>query len=183
MPRIELDFTGADTGGAYPLLENGYYRLRLTKITFARAQSSNNRMIKTEWTVIAPRHRGGKLLHNFMILPQSMWALRNMLLALGAQVPTQKGVFNTDQWLNRECGAAVGQGELPASNGRPKRKVSQVTEWLTLQAYEALRTELGGAQPVAAVSAPTAEGAWDEESEDEFDEEAEPESEAAELPF
>ena len=184
MPRVELDFTGADQGGAYPLVENGYYRLRLTKVGFARA-GTGNRVIKTEWTIQGPRHRGGKLPHNFTIVPQSMWALRVMLLALGAKVPAQPGVYNTDQWLNREVVAAVGKGELPASQGRPKKTVSQITEWLSVADYEAMAVEArGNGQVQGQIAAPT-EAVWDQgDDEDEFQEAAEGEETAAsELPF
>lgn len=181
MPRLELDFTGSDQGGAYPLIPEGYYRLRLTKIVPGRAKSTGNRMLKTEWTIIAPKERGKKVPHNFTLVPQAMWGLRNMLLGLGAKVPANKGVYNTDQWLTRECGALIAQGELPAQNGRAKRRISQVQEWLTLADYEALR-QPQQAQP----SIQEAQDAFGdlEEDEDVYEEPDEVESPAqAELPF
>jgi hypothetical protein len=167
MPRITVDFSNvSDEGGAVHISE-GLYKLRLTQAKLGRGKESKQPKVTTVWTVVGPRKAGVKLFRDFSLQPQALFSLRNMLLALGYNVPKKPVTLDTDQWLKRECGAEIVDNEF-VQNGR-KRVNSQIDSFISLKDYEAARTPAGAESLDEAVTA-VEDLLDDEEVEDEDDE-------------
>lgn len=148
MPEVRVDFRQAtDGGGGYDNnIPSGYYRLKCVSSKLDKASTGSGGVIRTEWRIVGPQNVGSKVGKTFSLLPQATWSLRNMMMALGAKdVPKTLLSVNTDSFVNKECGAFIGDGEMNR-NGK-KTKISEVKEWLTIADYQALRVPSRPGEP------------------------------------
>jgi hypothetical protein len=133
MPVVQVDLRQAgEGGGGYAVVTPGFYQLQCVTSKHQKARDGQSMVVFTEWRIKGPQHVGAKLLKVFSLKPTATWSFRNCLQAVtGKEIKGGQVIkIDTDQLLNKEVGAYVADGEM-VSRGQ-KRKVSEITEWLTL---------------------------------------------------
>lgn len=140
MPVVQVDLrqAGEGGGGGYAIVTPGFYRLQCVTSKHQKARDGQSFTVYTEWRVKGPQNVGAKLLKVFSLKPTATWSFRNCLQAVtGKEIKGGQVIkIDTDQLLNKEVGAYVADGEM-VSRGQ-KRKVSEITEWLTLADFNAI---------------------------------------------
>lgn len=186
MPNVKVDLRQAgDSGGGFSVLPPGPYLIRCVLAKVQKNQSGPGNVIWTEWRVRSPQEQqGAKILEIFTLQPENATFLRNMMMAIsGKDVPKTVLNINTDTFLNKDAGAIITNGEFKSKRTGKMQKSSDVSEWMTVAAFQALRTPTRNGAPsvqeaVAEADALDADDATEEyeyedpeEAEEEEDEE------------
>lgn len=114
---IEIDMTGVEAGGT-SRVEDGDYTLEVQQAE-KKNSSSGNPMIAWEFTVAKGEYEGAKIYHNTSLLPQALFNLKNLLLAMGVSVPNGKMKLDLDSYVGNLVGAEIMNEEYDGKK-RPK---------------------------------------------------------------
>lgn len=150
---ISVDFKGAGKGGRRKV-PDGDYLCIVSEIEEEVGQTSGQPYLNWTFEVKEPeRYAGAKLWHNTSLQPQTLFNLRNVLEAMGVEVPDSIVNLNLDDYMGLELGIGV-ENELYQGEKKPRP-----IEFFTTEEYFSEDVE------------------EDEEDEDEDDEEEEDEEE------
>lgn len=122
---IVVDFEGVSTG--FEPLDEGWYDAHIGSWKQFIAKSSGNKVVEVTFTL--DEHKGRKAWRNYTLTPESLWAIKKMLVDIGVD---EKRVSSKDtplhEILNEVIGAPVKlkitRGEY---EGKPKNDVAEVT--------------------------------------------------------
>jgi len=126
---VKVDFSKVKDGGRTRLPE-GNYRLKVLSVKQDEAQSGNPMLVWT-FAIVGGKHDGKKIVDRTMLLPKSLWVLRNLMEAMGLKVPKKMVELPLKKFKGKELGAAIVDGE--EYNNRVS---SEVGDYITLDALE-----------------------------------------------
>ena len=122
MPKLNVDFTGADEG--FKLPEEGSYICKVKSIVMKEGQKA--RYLQWELIIGVGPDKGTKVLHNTSLSPNALFNLRNTLIACGLDVPATVFQVNTDACVGAIVGIELGHREYEKDG--QKKKSAQVNE-------------------------------------------------------
>lgn len=112
---IEIDMTGVEVGGR--LCPEGIHRVRVEEVTPETSTSSGKPYLAWRFRTVNGSHR---LYHNTSLQPQALFNLKQVLIALGVEVPQSVMKLNLDKLVGRECYVEV---EHELYEGRKKARI------------------------------------------------------------
>lgn len=118
---INLDFTGVQDGFKN-VDKPGYYTVKINKVEAKKSQSGNP-YLNWETTITEGEFKGCKLWYITSLQPQSLFSLRNLLIAAGLEVPKSVVKIDLDLVIGRVVEAKVIMEEY---NGENRAKVKEV---------------------------------------------------------
>lgn len=104
MPKADIDFTGTEGSGR---LKEGTYRARLESVE--QKDGRDYPLWVWTFTSIEPETAGRQGQHTTSLSPKAAYYIRQVLEALGAEVPGSMARINTDDYLGREAMILVAQ--------------------------------------------------------------------------
>lgn len=96
---IKVDFTGVESSGS---VAEGRQLLTVKEVELKTSESSGNDYLN--WKFGA---KGGAVYHSTSLQPQALWNLRNVLEALGMDVPESTLELDLTEFVGMECGAEI----------------------------------------------------------------------------
>jgi hypothetical protein len=94
MPRADIDFTGTEGSGR---LKSGTYRARLE--TVEEKDGREYPLWVWTFTSVEPETAGKQGQHTTSLSPKAAYYIRQVLEALGVEVPASMASINTDKYL------------------------------------------------------------------------------------
>jgi hypothetical protein len=82
---LTIDFEGVKGGGGKPI-PDGTYRFAISKIE-EKESDEGNPYLAFQWTGLKGKAKGGLVYDNVSLQPQALWRFKNLLTALGQEVP------------------------------------------------------------------------------------------------
>lgn len=109
--KVDLDFTNVKSSQKVRVPE-GDYVVKCVKVAKGKSANKGTPQITTSFKFLSGDGAAGKTIHdNHYLTENSLWTLRNMLEALGYNVPAGKMTFNSDMVMNKKVGITVIDGE------------------------------------------------------------------------
>lgn len=102
---VKVDLSGVES--SQKAIPEGEYVVSVNDASI-ESSSKGNDYIKFEFEVIGGSHKGAKLYHNCSLLPQALFNLKNVLEALGFDIPTKAFDLDLSDLLGLECEVEVG---------------------------------------------------------------------------
>lgn len=99
MPVIEVDFTGVESGAGF--LEPGVYRAQVEKVE--SREGANYPGLSWTWSSIEPETFGQRSNLFTSLSPKSLWVLKGILEAFGAEIPQSAMRLNTDKLIGKKA--------------------------------------------------------------------------------
>lgn len=100
---VNLNMKDVSVGGAIP---EGEYIVTVDEVSVEESQQGNQ-YLKWVFKVIDGPQKNSKIYHNTSLLPQSLFNLKNLLIALGVPVPDKAFQLNLDECEGCNCGVTV----------------------------------------------------------------------------
>lgn len=100
---VNLNMKDVSVGGV--ILE-GEYIVTVDEVSVEESQQGNQ-YLKWVFKVIDGPQKNSKIYHNTSLLPQSLFNLKNLLIALGVPVPDKAFQLNLDECEGCNCGVTV----------------------------------------------------------------------------
>lgn len=102
---ISVDFTDVESSGGH--VPEGDYLLEVAEVEEKEGASSKEPYLAFIFEISEGEFKGRKIYHNCSLQPQALFNLRNVLEALGNEVP--KGVMDLDpeELVGQTCGASL----------------------------------------------------------------------------
>lgn len=116
---VNVDFTGVESG--QKKIPEGTYSVSLDEATIEKSSGGNN-YIKMVFSVVEGKFKGSKLYHNCSLLPQALFNLKQVLQALGLDVPDKAYDLNLREILGLTCEVEVVH---EAYEGKTKSVISE----------------------------------------------------------
>lgn len=126
---LELDFTGTNRRDSR--LPEGEYVFKIENAQQTKAKSTGNSMIVFTLRVAKGQFKGEQVTYRQMLLKQNLWSFRNLLEAMGHNVPEGKIKIRLDSLMKKQVGARVADGE-PYNN----RIKSEIVDFLKPEAVQ-----------------------------------------------
>ena len=100
---VNLNMKDMPVGGVIP---EGQYIVTVDEVSVEESQQGNQ-YLKWVFKVIDGPQKNSKIYHNTSLLPQSLFNLKNLLIALGVPVPDKAFQLNLDECEGCNCGVTV----------------------------------------------------------------------------
>lgn len=100
---VNLNMKDVSVGGVIP---EGEYIVTVDEVSVEESQQGNQ-YLKWVFKVIDGPQKNIKIYHNTSLLPQSLFNLKNLLIALGVPVPDKAFQLNLDECEGCNCGVTV----------------------------------------------------------------------------
>lgn len=100
---VNLNMKDVSVGGVIP---EGEYIVTVDEVSVEESQQGNQ-YLKWVFKVIDGPQKNSKIYHNTSLLPQSLFSLKNLLIALGVPVPDKAFQLNLDECEGCNCGVTV----------------------------------------------------------------------------
>lgn len=100
---VNLNMKDVSVGGVIP---EGEYIVTVDEVSVEESQQGNQ-YLKWVFKVIDGPQKNSKIYHNTSLLPQSLFNLKNLLIALGVPVPDKAFQLNLDECEGCNCGVTV----------------------------------------------------------------------------
>ena len=101
---VSVDLSGVETGGK--AIPEGVYTVKVNEAELAESQTGNP-MVKFVFEVTEGKNKGAKLFENCSLQPQALFKLKNLLMALGYDIPEGAFDLEVDDLLDLECQVEV----------------------------------------------------------------------------
>ena len=128
---VNLNMKDVSVGGVIP---EGEYIVTVDEVSVEESQQGNQ-YLKWVFKVIDGPQKNSKIYHNTSLLPQSLFSLKNLLIALGVPVPDKAFQLNLDECEGCNCGVTVTHETYDG------KKRSRVTDVFPLDASDVEDTE------------------------------------------
>ena len=102
---ITIDFSQVKDFSAIPEKK---YPANVTDIVQDKSKESGNPMLVWTFQVSGGEFKGRKIMTNTVLIPESLWVLRNYLTALGAEIPLKAVSFEPKEVIGKPCIIDVG---------------------------------------------------------------------------
>lgn len=116
---VNLNMKDVSVGGVIP---EGEYIVTVDEVSVEESQQGNQ-YLKWVFKVIDGPQKNSKIYHNTSLLPQSLFNLKNLLIALGVPVPDKAFQLNLDECEGCNCGVTVTQETY---DGKKRSRVTDV---------------------------------------------------------
>ena len=123
---LNLNMKDVSVGGVIP---EGEYAVTVDEVSVEESQQGNQ-YLKWVFKVLDGKQKGSKIYHNTSLLPQSLFNLKNLLIALGVPVPDKAFQLNLDDCEGCNCGVTI------AHETYDGKKRSRVTDVFPLDSTE-----------------------------------------------
>lgn len=123
---LNLNMKDVSVGGVIP---EGEYAVTVDEVSVEESQQGNQ-YLKWIFKVLDGKQKGSKIYHNTSLLPQSLFNLKNLLIALGVPVPDKAFQLNLDDCEGCNCGVTI------AHETYDGKKRSRVTDVFPLDSTE-----------------------------------------------
>lgn len=123
---LNLNMKDVSVGGVIP---EGEYAVTVDEVSVEESQQGNQ-YLKWIFKVLDGKQKGSKIYHNTSLLPQSLFNLKNLLIALGVPVPDKAFQLNLDDCEGCNCGVTI------AHETYDGKKRSRVTDVFPLDSAE-----------------------------------------------
>ena len=123
---VNLNMKDVSAGGVIP---EGEYAVTVDEVSVEESQQGNQ-YLKWVFKVLDGKQKGSKIYHNTSLLPQSLFNLKNLLIALGVPVPDKAFQLNLDECEGCNCGVTI------AHETYDGKKRSRVTDVFPLDASD-----------------------------------------------
>lgn len=100
---VNLNMKDVSVSGVIP---EGEYIVTVDEVSVEESQQGNQ-YLKWVFKVIDGPQKNSKIYHNTSLLPQSLFNLKNLLIALGVPVPDKAFQLNLDECEGCNCGVTV----------------------------------------------------------------------------
>ena len=100
---LNLNMKDVSVGGVIP---EGEYAVTVDEVSVEESQQGNQ-YLKWVFKVLDGKQKGSKIYHNTSLLPQSLFSLKNLLIALGVPVPDKAFQLNLDECEGCNCGVTI----------------------------------------------------------------------------
>lgn len=100
---VNLNMKDVSVGGVIP---EGEYIVTVDEVSVEES-TQGNQYLKWVFKVIDGPQKNSKIYHNTSLLPQSLFSLKNLLIALGVPVPDKAFQLNLDECEGCNCGVTV----------------------------------------------------------------------------
>ena len=100
---VNLNMKDVSVGGVIP---EGEYIVTVDEVSVEESQQGNQ-YLKWVFKVLDGKQKGSKIYHNTSLLPQSLFNLKNLLIALGVPVPDKAFQLNLDECEGCNCGVTI----------------------------------------------------------------------------
>lgn len=100
---LNLNMKDVSVGGVIP---EGEYAVTVDEVSVEESQQGNQ-YLKWIFKVLDGKQKGSKIYHNTSLLPQSLFNLKNLLIALGVPVPDKAFQLNLDECEGCNCGVTI----------------------------------------------------------------------------
>lgn len=128
---VNLNMKDVSVGGVIP---EGEYIVTVDEVSVEESQQGNQ-YLKWVFKVIDGPQKNSKIYHNTSLLPQSLFNLKNLLIALGVPVPDKAFQLNLDECEGCNCGVTVTHETYDG------KKRSRVTDVFPLDASDVEDTD------------------------------------------
>lgn len=128
---VNLNMKDVSVGGVIP---EGEYIVTVDEVIVEESQQGNQ-YLKWVFKVIDGPQKNSKIYHNTSLLPQSLFNLKNLLIALGVPVPDKAFQLNLDECEGCNCGVTVTHETYDG------KKRSRVTDVFPLDASDVEDTD------------------------------------------
>lgn len=128
---VNLNMKDVSVGGVIP---EGEYIVAVDEVSVEDSQQGNQ-YLKWVFKVIDGPQKNSKIYHNTSLLPQSLFNLKNLLIALGVPVPDKAFQLNLDECEGCNCGVTVTHETYDG------KKRSRVTDVFPLDASDVEDTD------------------------------------------
>lgn len=116
---VNLNMKDVSVGGVIP---EGEYIVTVDEVSVEESQQGNQ-YLKWVFKVIDGPQKNSKIYHNTSLLPQSLFNLKNLLIALGVPVPDKAFQLNLDECEGCNCGVTVTH---ETHDGKKRSRVTDV---------------------------------------------------------
>ena len=123
---LNLNMKDVSVEGVIP---EGEYAVTVDEVSVEESQQGNQ-YLKWVFKVLDGKQKGSKIYHNTSLLPQSLFNLKNLLIALGVPVPDKAFQLNLDECEGCNCGVTI------AHETYDGKKRSRVTDVFPLDSTE-----------------------------------------------
>lgn len=164
--KLKVDFSGVSDGGGGFRIPAGDYVVKVKKVEQKIGESSGKPYLNWELEVISGGDKSAKgkvLYHTTSLQPQALFNLRNVLVALGIDIPKKSLEIGLDKLKGKIMGVTVEDDEYRGEDGRKQKKSSIVETF-------AVKQGKGGKYEKMAIPD---EEEFDDEDEDEDDDDSE----------
>jgi len=100
---LNLNMKDVSVSGVIP---EGDYVVTVDEVSVEESQQGNQ-YLKWVFKVLDGKQKGSKIYHNTSLLPQSLFNLKNLLIALGVPVPDKAFQLNLDECEGCNCGVTI----------------------------------------------------------------------------
>ena len=123
---VAVDFTGVESGGGSARVKEGDYHIKIVKAVLTEAKSSGNSMFVFTVEIQEGKYKGKKLLDRAVLTQESLWKLKQILEAIGVNVPSKKVAIDVTKYIGEEAGVTVSDREHEG------KTYSNITDWFPL---------------------------------------------------
>ena len=116
---VNLNMKDVSVSGVIP---EGEYIVTVDEVSVEESQQGNQ-YLKWVFKVIDGPQKNSKIYHNTSLLPQSLFNLKNLLIALGVPVPDKAFQLNLDECEGCNCGVTVTH---ETHDGKKRSRVTDV---------------------------------------------------------
>ena len=116
---VNLNMKDVSVGGVIP---EGEYIVTVDEVSVEESQQGNQ-YLKWVFKVLDGKNKGSKIYHNTSLLPQSLFNLKNLLIALGLPVPDKAFQLNLDECEGCNCGVTIAHETY---DGKKRSRVTDV---------------------------------------------------------
>ncbi len=138
---IKINMTGVNVDEFAPLPKD-LYHVRVTGCEAKRSSDKGNPYLEWKFVVTEGEYENRKVWHNTSLLPQSLWSLKRLLLALGFDADDLAGEVDLeeDQVIDLECAVQI---DHRMYNGQARQQVVAIFA-SDYEPADAAETELTG---------------------------------------
>lgn len=107
MAMMNLDFSSVPSREPIP---EGVYEVQIAKVEETKSKTSNNPMLKVEFTVLDEPYNGRKVWANYVLTADALWKVKELFASLGLD---SDGIVEMDtaDLIGLTCKAKIAQRE------------------------------------------------------------------------
>lgn len=124
-----VDFTGVDSGGRTRVPEDDYL-VKVVSVKHDTSKSSGNPMLVWEFEIVDGKFAGKKLRDRTVLQENSLWKLKQLLEAMGVEVPSKRVALQLQNYIGRTLGVTTVDDEYEG------RVSSKVADYVSLDVLE-----------------------------------------------
>jgi hypothetical protein len=131
---LTVDFSGVEERKGGKHFKPGDYAVKVVKATNQVTKEKKTPQISFELQFIDGPYKGSKCFHNCNLLPQSLWVLRNMLEAIGIEIPKKRVKLDLPKCTGKKLAVTIEDDEY---DGKVRSRVVDTFPLSELVADEA----------------------------------------------